>query len=162
MAYNQQSNELNQYNNRNNYNTSLDYRTNPSTNNLNQNNSYAPSYPTNTNVQPYNTYGESQVNRVYEPVNNQQVRTTVLPNNSVTYVQPNNQNSVIVDQRTQVVSTNDSRYDSYLSGSRPADYKYNAFSALDEQWNRCQAGQKCGSCPGNECIAREALNKVWR
>lgn len=46
----------------------------------------------------------------------------------------------------------ESRYNEYQK--RKAEYKYNFFSMIDEPWNRCCEVGKCGTCPGNECVAR--------
>ena len=52
-----------------------------------------------------------------------------------------------------------SKYDQYRT--RVKEYKYNFFSMIDEPWNRCCEVGKCGTCPGNECVARREPKKDW-
>lgn len=119
---------------------------------------YAPATPyTNGAV---NSYGESQVNRVYAPVQPANVNTTqpalnvqtttqqVVNNNqanTITYGNQPNQSGSVGQYQT------DDRYNNY--GTTADNYKYNLFSSVDEPWNSCQDGRKCGKFPGNECIA---------
>lgn len=45
--------------------------------------------------------------------------------------------------------------------AKPYEYKYNLFSLIDEPWNRCCEVGKCGTCPGNECVARRTPQLDW-
>lgn len=66
---------------------------------------------------------------------------------------PNLRRSRFVDRNTGT------RYDDYRK--RRGEYKYNIYSLIDEPWNRCCEVGRCGTCPGNECIARRAPKLDW-
>jgi len=51
--------------------------------------------------------------------------------------------------------------DKRFSNYKGSEYKYNFFSLIDEPWNRCCEVGKCGTCPGNECIAKQLGRNLW-
>lgn len=53
----------------------------------------------------------------------------------------------------------ESRFKEYVK--RRPEYKYNLFSIIDEPWNRCCEVGKCGTCPGNECVAKREPKLDW-
>ena len=57
----------------------------------------------------------------------------------------------------------DQRFAGYTKKLRDEiDYKYNIYSILDEPWNRCCNVGKCGTCPGNEGIAKDHTVSSWK
>lgn len=54
---------------------------------------------------------------------------------------------------------NANRYNEYRRN--PYEYKYNIYSLIDEPWNRCCEVGRCGTCPGNEFIARRTPKLDW-
>jgi N-acetylneuraminic acid mutarotase len=54
-------------------------------------------------------------------------------------------------------------FDSYAKYAKSeSEYKYNIYSIIDEPWNRCCEVGHCGTCSGNECIARRAPPVDWQ
>lgn len=76
-------------------------------------------------------------------------------NNSTNHQTPVNNSDI----RGSQANRRGSKYDQYRQ--RVKEYKYNFFSMIDEPWNRCCEVGKCGTCPGNECIARREPKKDW-
>ena len=104
-------------------------------------------HSTNPNNRTY--YGESQINKSYVPQNNPNTGFTASQVRKTSNLPP----VVVADPHAN-------RYDLY--GGNPArEYKYNMFSALDEPWNNCCNKKKCGSFPGNECIAKDHTHTNW-
>lgn len=64
-------------------------------------------------------------------------------------------------RRSDANRNRNSRFKDYVK--RKLEYKYNFFSMIDEPWNRCCEVGKCGTCPGNECIAKKnpKLDWIW-
>jgi hypothetical protein len=67
---------------------------------------------------------------------------------------------VIANNGQEINSSTSNRFDNYLTADKA--YKYNLFSIIDQPWNSCIKGQKCGSLPGNECIASGAPVRQWQ
>ena len=112
--------------------------------------SQVPATEVRTNYPPVNTTSEPR-REVIEERNREPVERPVATSSHV-----------VVENRGSNVrgsQTRGSRFDEYRH-KRP-EYKYNFFSLIDEPWNRCCEFGKCGSCPGNECIAKREPRMDW-
>ena len=108
--------------------------------------SYDPYHP-NSSTYPSNQPGST-------------INTTHQPDPRSTY--DNRQTSeqhVTPELRKSHADNRGSRFADYKR--RAQEYKYNFFSMIDEPYNRCFEEGKCGTCPGNECIAKRGPKMDW-
>ena len=125
-----------------------------------------------------NKFGESQIERVYEPIvppnqqppqytANQVYVNSTRPTFEAQYqppvvYQPQNPNPLPINASSAQPGdpSLQNRFDTYPAPQN--SYKYNLFSVADEPWNNCLKGQKCGGLPSNECIASEPPARQWK